>query len=386
MEVKMYCPKCGVKNQDSAVFCIKCGNRIIEETIESSNNLELNATTKEANNLKFKTDNIKIPSNQNCNTKAKIKKASSEKIGENYESTLRAYVGKNSDYYISQFKNIETNKKANVNWTWLIGGFWLLYRKMYAYFFLTLIPIANIFFLMNLIVNSNKIYYKFICKKVEMDGMMGKDIEHHEDNISLAKKHGGISYVGIVVSLVISILIPLALYISIMAYISSLNNDEFYSYNDLTGFEYGGIVEDNVEDDMSFNILYNYVSIAELFTFSIDKVDGWLGERSFDGYYAGGRTYGYNNDEIHFAFDENTREIIAIFSSASALSVNEQTLNKNQAEITRILGIASYEGWSEEGMGEDHYYMSYNFNTCSFSISLPQYDEDAYGISIFKNN
>jgi hypothetical protein len=239
----MYCTKCGVKNQDSAVFCIKCGNRIIVENAEPSSNPELNSITKETNASNIKTVDVKIPSNESFYTKAETSRYSSAKIGENYESTLKHYIGNNSDYYLEHFKSIEANNKASINWTWLISGLWLLYRKMYTYFFLTLIPIVNIYFLINLIFNSNKIYYNFICKKIEKNGMTGKDIENQQDNISIAKKHGGTSYVGIAVFIAIGILVPTILSSIMLSYISSLD-DDLYSYNDFS---------DNRNDDFSKN-------------------------------------------------------------------------------------------------------------------------------------
>ncbi len=225
----MYCPKCGIKNQDSAVFCIRCGSKIIEEDNEILDDIELNATIKETNNLKIETDDIKNSNNDSIDAKAEIKGGSSVKIGENYESTLRAYIVENDDYYISQFKSIETNKKANVNWTWLIGGLWLLYRRMYAYFFLTLIPIANIYFLINLMINSNKVYYEFICKKIKKDGMTGRNIENQDHNISLARKHGGTSPNGIALLIAISLIIPIVIYTIIMSYFSSFDIDDISS-------------------------------------------------------------------------------------------------------------------------------------------------------------
>ena len=367
----MYCPKCGLKNNDSASFCIKCGSKIILEDADASGDSILKDNSVELNYKNIETTNIKNQANENYNYKFDTKKDSYEKIGENYESTLRAYIGKNSDYYINQFKNIEENNKANVNWTWLVGNFWLLYRKMFAYFFLTLIPIVNIYFVINLIFNSNKIYYKFICKKIEKDGMNNKDIKNYEDNIPLAKKHGGISYVGIIISLTISIAIPIILVNSIISYISSLKSNNLL-YSNFPNDEY---------DEMSFNISYNGLSMAEILSSDMDFIVKWLGEPSFDGYIAGGHTYGYN-DEIYFTFDENTNLVSAIISSTKVLSVKGQPLNKNREELTRILGIAPSEGWSEDGMDEDHYYMCYSFKYCNLTFRLPSSNEDAYQVYI----
>lgn len=149
------------------------------------------------------------------------KSESPEKIGQNYESTLRAYIGKNSDYYIEQLKRIENGEKVNFNWVgFFIGGAWLIYRKMYSYFFLLmLVPVYNIILIINLIFKTNKIYYKALCKKIENDKLTGKDINNQENVIEIAKKHGGTNFVGVIVLLV------LAIGSAIFSLMLSLNND-----------------------------------------------------------------------------------------------------------------------------------------------------------------
>ena len=97
----MYCPKCGLKNNDSASFCIKCGSKIILEDADASGDSILKDNSVELNYKNIETTNIKNQANENYNYKFDTKKDSYEKIGENYESTLRAYIGKNRDYYNS---------------------------------------------------------------------------------------------------------------------------------------------------------------------------------------------------------------------------------------------------------------------------------------------
>ncbi len=189
--------------------------------------------------------------------------SNSNKIGNNYESTLRAFVGKNGNYFINQFKNIESSNKVNYSWIWLIGGFWLLYRKMYTYFILSLIPIVNIFICINMIINSNKIYYKFVCKKIEKDGLTGKDITNEEKELAIAKKHGGTSYVGIIVFLLTTVLLTAILYGSIIAIFSSYTND--YTEDAYSDSDYSEEVNNESEDLISivYNCYFDYFSEEE---------------------------------------------------------------------------------------------------------------------------
>ncbi len=226
--------------------------------------------------------------------------SNSNKIGNNYESTLRAYVGKNSDYFINQFKNIESSNKANYSWIWFIGGLWLLYRKMYSYFILSLIPIVNIFIYINLIFNSNKIYYKSICKKIEKDGLTSKDIANQEIELAKAKKHGGTSYVGIIVFLVITVLITIILYVSIFSMFSTLyyfNNidsldDKCSNINDESSFIANSIVSsieywigDNAVTQDSYNFILNNKELFPTDIYDESKISKIISNMNDNGYY-----------------------------------------------------------------------------------------------------
>lgn len=189
------------------------------------------------------------------------KSESPEKIGLNYESTLRAYIGKNSDYYIEQFKRIENGEKVNFNWVgFFIGGAWLIYRKMYSYFFLLiLIPIYNLFLIIKVIFKTNKIYYKALCKKIEKDSLTGKDIKNQESRIKIAKRHGGTNLVGGIIFLVI--VIGSAIF-SLILNFNNNTNDYYDSFsnsyiNDVTDYS---INQENVNSnqmDELVNMVYN---------------------------------------------------------------------------------------------------------------------------------
>lgn len=49
------------------------------------------------------------------------------------QNDLEKFVGKNSDYYLRKFEEIQiTGNKISWNWpAFFISGYWLLYRKMY---------------------------------------------------------------------------------------------------------------------------------------------------------------------------------------------------------------------------------------------------------------
>lgn len=189
------------------------------------------------------------------------KSESPEKIGQNYESTFRAYIGKNSDYYIEQFKRIESGEKVNFNWVgFFIGGAWLLYRKMYSYFFLLmLVPVYNIILITNLIFKTNKIYYKALCKKIENDKLTGKDITNQENEIEIAKKHGGTNLVGVIIFLVL--LIGSAIFSLMLSFNNGTNDYSESSSNSFINDETDYYVNPesdaiNQSDDL-VNMVYN---------------------------------------------------------------------------------------------------------------------------------
>ncbi len=70
------------------------------------------------------------------------------------EDELKAFIGKNADYYIKRFKKFE--KGGSLSWNWyafLFGVLWMFYRKMYLYGFSALAVIFSI----NLFISILKI-------------------------------------------------------------------------------------------------------------------------------------------------------------------------------------------------------------------------------------
>ena len=94
MENSILCSKCGASNEAGSAFCTKCGNSLAKTEV---------------------VDNI---SNNESYT----------------QEELSLFLEKNQSYYLEKFNLIEkTGDKKAWNWcSFLIGGYWMLYRKMYV--------------------------------------------------------------------------------------------------------------------------------------------------------------------------------------------------------------------------------------------------------------
>ena len=94
MENSILCSKCGASNEAGSAFCTKCGNSLA------------------------KTEVVEHISNNESYT----------------QDELSLFLEKNQSYYLEKFNLIEkTGDKKAWNWcSFLIGGYWMLYRKMYV--------------------------------------------------------------------------------------------------------------------------------------------------------------------------------------------------------------------------------------------------------------
>ena len=94
MENSILCSKCGASNEAGSAFCTKCGNSLA------------------------KTEVVDHISNNESYT----------------QDELSLFLEKNQSYYLEKFNLIEkTGDKKAWNWcAFLIGGYWMLYRKMYV--------------------------------------------------------------------------------------------------------------------------------------------------------------------------------------------------------------------------------------------------------------
>ncbi len=144
------------------------------------------------------------------------------------EDVIRAFVQKNADYYITKWKLMAaTDSKVSWNWpAFLFGGFWMLYRKMYLYFFILLFVsfIVGIIPFLSLILGlalwiglgvfGNYLYAKFTYEKLMKLKLIHKD----EESLKLAASQaGGTSVLAVAIALAIFIGLYILAIIAIIA-------------------------------------------------------------------------------------------------------------------------------------------------------------------------
>lgn len=137
------------------------------------------------------------------------------------ENILRAFVGKNSDFYISKWKKAkDPSKRAGWNWAgFLVGVFWLGYRKIYKILFLLL----GLFILIDMVqvfigidftkgvsaglaaafgVGGNTFYYSHMNEKLNTLKQNSQDDGELEE---LARKAGGATWKGVGITVLLMI-------------------------------------------------------------------------------------------------------------------------------------------------------------------------------------
>lgn len=114
----MFCPNCGKPNSEQSNYCAVCGHGLHYQGVNPTE---------------------RIPRATNINTgKPNI---SSDEIFGVKENELRIACGENSDYYLKQLQVMEV-ACVKYSWNWfafLFPGIWLLYRKMYKYFAISVV-------------------------------------------------------------------------------------------------------------------------------------------------------------------------------------------------------------------------------------------------------
>jgi hypothetical protein len=175
----MFCKNCGVALADENAFCSACGT--------SSNDV-----------------------------------LAKEKIGENYEETLKCMIGPEAPLYLSSFKQIEAFGKGGGTPLGIIWPLWMLHRKMYKQFFIfypivllcTLIPYGNVIsfgLMIFMCFNLRKMYYHSLTKKLLLNGLNGVDVSENPSKKALVEKLGGVSSVGVSIFIGIFLLIIIVL-------------------------------------------------------------------------------------------------------------------------------------------------------------------------------
>lgn len=179
----MYCFRCGTKVEESTKFCPHCGADILEEQ-QHYNYIPTNNT-------------------ENTNNTHEDQYKYSQAYSNTEENSLKAYIGKNYE----QLKQPRFSFPA-----FFLGGYYLIYRKIYLYGFLLLLLNISILFLpelifilffVNIIVatNFNKLYYSFATKKV--DNLKRKnENKSTRELVELCKQKGGTS-IGMAITAVI---------------------------------------------------------------------------------------------------------------------------------------------------------------------------------------
>ena len=128
------------------------------------------------------------------------------------------FVGKNADYYKSNFRkfNIGGVETFAPTWNWaacLCNFWWMLYRKLYLWaliwFLLTLIPIFGFAFWIAAGISGNYLYYKHAANKIRE----AKSVQPANQLPAVLSELGGVNQwvitVGIVVTIVLLVLAAL---------------------------------------------------------------------------------------------------------------------------------------------------------------------------------
>jgi hypothetical protein len=125
------------------------------------------------------------------------------------EEELSAFIGRNAQKYLLKFRKFSADgfDRFSATWHWpafLVGFWWLLYRKMYlwalGYFILLIIPYVNIAAWITLAVSGNYLYYRHAKSEIERV----KTLQPSGDILKILSGLGGVNkwvpVAGIIVS------------------------------------------------------------------------------------------------------------------------------------------------------------------------------------------
>ena len=218
----MYCIKCGKEIPEGAKFCTNCGTSV--------------------DGIKTNIDNNVIED----------------------EDLISSYVGNNYDII----------KQKGFSFPALFTSLYLLYRKMYAYFFLyiviasILVIFGPILYLAMIIMSGffmNNIYMSFAKNRVY-------DIKRKNPNASreelkeICARKGGTSIVGPIIYIVIDIIIIFFIYLLIILLFTRITDNkdifEYFKniwgdYSEIENFDNNNYEEDNTHDEP---VLENYTA------------------------------------------------------------------------------------------------------------------------------
>jgi len=126
------------------------------------------------------------------------------------EDELAAFIGGKAQKYLLKFRKFSVDgiDRFSATWHWpafLVGFWWLLYRKMYlwafVYFILLIIPYANVLAWITLAISGHYLYYRYAKGKI----LMVKTLKPSGDILKTLSELGGVNkwvpVVGIIVSI-----------------------------------------------------------------------------------------------------------------------------------------------------------------------------------------
>ncbi len=139
------------------------------------------------------------------------------------EDELAAFIGSKAQKYLLKFRKFSVDgiDRFSATWHWpafLVGFWWLLYRKIYlwafVYFILLFIPYANVAAWITLAVSGNYLYYRYSKETI----LRIKISKPSEDIIETLSELGGINkwvpVVGIILSMAAFLMFVLGLILS----------------------------------------------------------------------------------------------------------------------------------------------------------------------------
>ena len=147
------------------------------------------------------------------------------------EEIIKAYVQKNSEYYLLKWRLMaETYSKTSWNWAaFLLGGWWMVYRKMYLYTFLLLLSslitwipilgwIVGLAIWIGIGLFGNYIYGQHVYKKLKELSLIAKN---EEELRTLALQKGGTSVIAVIILIVLVLIFEILLILMMSASNSS---------------------------------------------------------------------------------------------------------------------------------------------------------------------
>ncbi len=191
----MYCPRCGNKAPETAVFCPTCGVNMHEY---------------------FKDDNVSSNKQGDKAHDEMTVSRSKQQNAQHKQSKWQAFVDTRYHFYDHKWSDAsQPDVKAGWNWaSFFVGMFWLGYRKMYrellvliGVFFLIdfVAAVTGLFFLSTLVplilyfylgMKGNALYYQHVRRKLA-------ELQQEDLSEEAYREHGGVSGVGVIVAILL---------------------------------------------------------------------------------------------------------------------------------------------------------------------------------------